>query len=75
MNWLREKIQEAIQSARRQASTGEQTFNWYRLDRKKYGPLFTSLQRPVTLEVTIVATASEPGTRESARIHTTRLTA
>lgn len=30
VNWLREKIQEAIQSARRQASTGEQTFNWYR---------------------------------------------
>ena len=30
VNWLRGKIQEAIQSARRQASTDEQTFNWYR---------------------------------------------
>ena len=30
VNWLREKIQEAIASARRQASTTEQTFNWYR---------------------------------------------
>jgi hypothetical protein len=30
VNWLKEKIQEAIASARRQATTGEQTFNWYR---------------------------------------------
>ena len=30
VNWLREKIQEAIQSARRQETTSEQTFNWYR---------------------------------------------
>lgn len=30
VNWLREKILEAIESARRQANTGEQTFNWYR---------------------------------------------
>jgi hypothetical protein len=30
VNWLREKIQEAIQSANRQASAAEQTFNWYR---------------------------------------------
>ena len=30
VSWLREKIQEAIQSAHRQASAGEQTFNWYR---------------------------------------------
>jgi hypothetical protein len=29
VNWLREKIQEAIQSAKRQQSA-EQTFNWYR---------------------------------------------
>ena len=28
--WLREKIQEAIQSAQLQANVGEQTFNWYR---------------------------------------------
>jgi hypothetical protein len=30
VNWLREKIQEAIESARRQANASEQTFNWYR---------------------------------------------
>ena len=30
LNWLRETIQESIESARRQATTGEQTFNWYR---------------------------------------------
>lgn len=30
VNWLREKILEAIESARRQANTDEQTFNWYR---------------------------------------------
>ena len=28
--WLKEKIQEAIEAARRQANSGEQTFNWYR---------------------------------------------
>jgi len=30
VKWLKEKIQEAIQSARRQDASGEQTFNWYR---------------------------------------------
>jgi hypothetical protein len=30
VSWLKEKIREAIQSARRQETTGEQTFNWYR---------------------------------------------
>lgn len=30
VNWLREKIQEAIQSARRRTDEDEQTFNWYR---------------------------------------------
>jgi hypothetical protein len=30
VSWLKEKIQEAIESARRQATEGEQTFNWYR---------------------------------------------
>jgi hypothetical protein len=30
VSWLKEKIQEAIESARRQATAGEQTFNWYR---------------------------------------------
>jgi hypothetical protein len=29
VNWLREKIQESIQSAKRQEKA-EQTFNWYR---------------------------------------------
>jgi hypothetical protein len=28
--WLKERIQEAIEAARRQANSGEQTFNWYR---------------------------------------------
>jgi hypothetical protein len=28
--WLKERIQEAIEAARRQTNTGEQTFNWYR---------------------------------------------
>jgi hypothetical protein len=28
--WLKEKIQEAIEASRRQATSGEQTFNWYR---------------------------------------------
>jgi hypothetical protein len=30
VSWLKEKIREAIQSARRQETAGEQTFNWYR---------------------------------------------
>jgi hypothetical protein len=28
--WLKERIREAIEAARRQTNDGEQTFNWYR---------------------------------------------
>ena len=28
--WLKERIQEAIEAARRQTNSGEQTFDWYR---------------------------------------------
>jgi hypothetical protein len=30
VNWLKEKIKESIQSARRREASGEETFNWYR---------------------------------------------
>jgi hypothetical protein len=30
VNWLKERIQEAIQAARREQSIGDQSFNWYR---------------------------------------------
>jgi hypothetical protein len=28
--WLKQRIQEAIEAARRETNNGEQTFNWYR---------------------------------------------
>jgi hypothetical protein len=28
--WLKQRIQEAIEAARRETNTGEQTFDWYR---------------------------------------------